>query len=806
MTVSSSASRNQYTATAGQTVFAYTFEIVSDDDIVVLKNGVTLTKTADYTVSGVGTDSGGNVTLTSGATAGDILTLYRDMPYERTTDYTNAGDFLAADVNNDFDRLWIATQQVNEEVNRSIKAPVTDPLTIDMTLPDKADRLGKYLKFNDTTGDPESGDIAGAFTAAGMNVYNFTGDGSTVNFTLGMEPGGENNTQVYIDGVYQQKDTYNLSGAVIQFSAAPPNLSTIEVMVVQVLSVGATTASQVSFTQAGSTTARNVQLKLQELVSVKDFGAVGDGVTDDTAALKAAFDYAIPLGVTVRFNEGTYKISGPIQPYETRTSGDLHILVDGSVNIEVDSGASSFSDVLYLETTNYNSASITGGILFIDGANIAGRGITIRHNDASGGEVYIKASLKLKNFKELGASATRENEALSIYGDYTSVLIEDVYVENVQRTNTGGATKGVAIAQFNGTAVVNNAYIKNVLVPSGSSADADGMAIFGKTLGTTYNKRGGIATVNNATFVDCQGRSFKGQCSNITIYRPKVIRQAYVSITNCVDFDFQLSGQSLLIEPLYEFKKDGSTSPLGTSHSCVVFQQMLDDQENTGKSIGGFLLTEVAVPRYCALIFQSTAKSSFAEVRGLTIEPIGSFATKAIDRAIVEFDASTVVAKSTKTRVCVADCTGPIGTYAIGYTGYTSGSLTSKLSFDITDCNNTLTSSIFQSFSSLSGTKITAVEKFRLKNNNGFKSLMDSGWTFDFNELVPGNFFTVDIANVSATNAPSWGSSGYAFIESLDQWDTENFQHIRVTVGNAASSNNVFFTQGGATPTWGTIK
>jgi hypothetical protein len=92
MTVSSSASRNQYTATAGQTVFAYTFEIVTDDDIVVLKNGVTLTKTADYTVSGVGIDSGGNVTLVVGATAGDILTLYRDMPYERLTDYTNAGD------------------------------------------------------------------------------------------------------------------------------------------------------------------------------------------------------------------------------------------------------------------------------------------------------------------------------------------------------------------------------------------------------------------------------------------------------------------------------------------------------------------------------------------------------------------------------------------------------------------------------------------------------------------------------------------------------------------------------------------
>ena len=109
-----------------------------------------------------------------------------------------------------------------------------------------------------------------------------------ITFILGTAPGVENNTQVYIDGVYQQKNTYTLSGSTITFSAAPPNLSTIEVMVIQVLPVGATTASQVSFTQAGSATARNVQLKLQETVSVKDFGAVGDGVTDDAAAINAA--------------------------------------------------------------------------------------------------------------------------------------------------------------------------------------------------------------------------------------------------------------------------------------------------------------------------------------------------------------------------------------------------------------------------------------------------------------------------------------------------------------------------------------
>ena len=312
MTVLDNAPRDQYTATSGQTVFPYTFEIAAAGDIKVLQNGTLINQGAgagEYAVSGVGVDTGGNVTLVTGATTGDVLTIYRDMALERLTAYTNAGDFLAADVNNDFDRLWLALQQNGGDLDgRVLIAPNTDPTSIDMTIPAKADRLGKYLRFNDTTGNPEAGDAAGLYTSAGLNNYNFTGDGATVNFTLGMEPGGENNTQVYIDGVYQQKDTYNVSGAVVQFSAAPPNLSTIEVMVVQVLPVGSTTASQVSFTQAGSTYGRNVQLKLQESVSVQDFGAIGDNSTDDTTAIQNAMNAV--TGGTLLFEKGkTYKVT-----------------------------------------------------------------------------------------------------------------------------------------------------------------------------------------------------------------------------------------------------------------------------------------------------------------------------------------------------------------------------------------------------------------------------------------------------------------------------------------------------------------
>jgi len=60
-------------------------------------------------------------------------------------------------------------------------------------------------------------------------VANFTGTGSQVNFSLLSNPTNENSTQVYINGVYQQKNTYSVAGSVITFSEAPPFTSTIEV-------------------------------------------------------------------------------------------------------------------------------------------------------------------------------------------------------------------------------------------------------------------------------------------------------------------------------------------------------------------------------------------------------------------------------------------------------------------------------------------------------------------------------------------------------------------------------------------------
>ncbi|WP_239631766.1 glycoside hydrolase family 55 protein [Paenibacillus sp. H1-7] len=64
----------------------------------------------------------------------------------------------------------------------------------------------------------------------------------------------------------------------------------------QLLSIG--DADDVTFLYAAGLTGRTVGGKLREWISVKDFGAAGDGVTDDSAAFQAAIAYAESKAVT----------------------------------------------------------------------------------------------------------------------------------------------------------------------------------------------------------------------------------------------------------------------------------------------------------------------------------------------------------------------------------------------------------------------------------------------------------------------------------------------------------------------------
>jgi hypothetical protein len=144
-------------AASGTGPYAFTFEILSQTDIDVYKADVLLTLTTDYTVT-INANGTGSVTLVATAGASNI-TIVGGRTVQRTTDFVTGGDFFANTLNDELDSQTIFIQQIAETAERGMKAPVTDPTDINMTLPSRTERAGKYLAF-DEDGNPQPGDTA----------------------------------------------------------------------------------------------------------------------------------------------------------------------------------------------------------------------------------------------------------------------------------------------------------------------------------------------------------------------------------------------------------------------------------------------------------------------------------------------------------------------------------------------------------------------------------------------------------------------------------------------------------------------
>jgi hypothetical protein len=273
----------------------------------------TLVLTTDYTVSLNGdqnSNPGGTVTLTAGALAsGFTLTITSDIANLQPTDLTNQGGFYPEVITDSLDRATIQIQQIADIGDRTLKIPISDG-TLNMELPTKTERANSFLSF-DANGLPSVVTAGSSGAPATITRQVFSGTGSQTVFTLASDPGAVGNSaQVYIGGVYQQRSTYTIAGTTLTFSAAPvAGTNNIEFVNFLTSTIGTTSADLVTYTPAGSgAVARSAASKMGDVVSVRDFGAVGDGVADDTAAIQAASLAVSNAGSgTLYIPKGTYK-------------------------------------------------------------------------------------------------------------------------------------------------------------------------------------------------------------------------------------------------------------------------------------------------------------------------------------------------------------------------------------------------------------------------------------------------------------------------------------------------------------------
>ena len=153
MTISTTIIKNSYSGNNSTTVFAYTFEIAANTEIQVIIRASTGTETVkslttDYTVSGVGSATGGNVTMVSPPATGETLVIRRVTPKTQTVDLVENDPFTAETVEGAFDKAIAVTQEVQEEVDRSIKLSRTNTMTSTEFTVDAATRANKILGFD----------------------------------------------------------------------------------------------------------------------------------------------------------------------------------------------------------------------------------------------------------------------------------------------------------------------------------------------------------------------------------------------------------------------------------------------------------------------------------------------------------------------------------------------------------------------------------------------------------------------------------------------------------------------------------
>lgn len=155
MTISSTTVKNSYSGNGTLDTFNYTFKIFADSDLQVIIRDASATETVKtltthYTVTGAGSASGGTIVFTAGniPSATETVVIRRAVPQTQAIDYIANDPFPAESHEEGLDRAMMTLQQLQEEVDRSIKLSRTNTMnSTEFTVGD-TERAGKIFGFD----------------------------------------------------------------------------------------------------------------------------------------------------------------------------------------------------------------------------------------------------------------------------------------------------------------------------------------------------------------------------------------------------------------------------------------------------------------------------------------------------------------------------------------------------------------------------------------------------------------------------------------------------------------------------------
>ncbi|MDQ0068269.1 hypothetical protein J2W34_000043 [Variovorax boronicumulans] len=146
MTVSVQTPYTNHVGNGVTATFPYTFRVLDAVDLVVMVNGSTKVLGTDYTVTGLGVETGGNVVFSVVPASLAPISLVRRVARKRDTDYQYSGDFQSDTVNKDLDRIVMMQQDNDIALQNAVRLPAGDAAS--GLLPDAAGRALKFFGFD----------------------------------------------------------------------------------------------------------------------------------------------------------------------------------------------------------------------------------------------------------------------------------------------------------------------------------------------------------------------------------------------------------------------------------------------------------------------------------------------------------------------------------------------------------------------------------------------------------------------------------------------------------------------------------
>lgn len=285
MALQSETSRIQYngnnSTTASYAVPFYFFENSHIKAVVTNSSGVdtALSLGSGFSLTGAGNVTGGALTTTTAVPSSSKITIYREVPATQTTSYAEGGDFPASSHERALDKLTMLAQQTKRIADRALKVPESQNPPND--LPNASTGYRRLSNNNGSLSWDADANIPIA-PATGTNIP--VAANGLVNWQQ------HRPVPDYPSGAQQ----YALMAA---GSGAAPTWQTLP------------SVSQGPLTASGSITPRYAEDRFGEIINVKDFGATGNGTTDDAPAIRRAFDAANTKGnATIYFPNGKYRM------------------------------------------------------------------------------------------------------------------------------------------------------------------------------------------------------------------------------------------------------------------------------------------------------------------------------------------------------------------------------------------------------------------------------------------------------------------------------------------------------------------